>query len=133
MAIEDYKVKELKDLIQFRVAPNLNKQQSHKLFNEALDIISQADWLTIGIMAPSIEIGIKTLREIELKLKLEIMKCIDMPTSTGPVFLKANQRTGEIYARIEYGIGEGILISCQNYDSDISAETIGPLPLGFFE
>ena len=66
------------------------------------------------------------------KLKYNKMKCITIPSSNGPVFLKANQKTGEIHARIEYGLGEGILISCHNDDNSLTAKTIGPFPLDFF-
>ena len=60
------------------------------------------------------------------------MKCISFPRSEGPVFLKANQKTGEIHARIEHGLGEGILISSHTHDNSLNARTIGPLPLDFF-
>ena len=133
MTIEDNKIINLKDLNSLRTAPRLNKKQSEKLLNEAEKIIFKADWLTIGIMAPSIGIGIDIIKGIEEKLKLNDMKFINIPTSHGPIFLKANQRTGEIHARIEYGLGEGILISCHNNDDTVSAETIGPFPLDFFE
>ena len=60
------------------------------------------------------------------------MKCINFPRSEGPVFLKANQKTGKINARIEHGLGEGILISTHTHDNSLNARTIGPLPLDFF-
>ena len=50
----------------------------------------------------------------------------------GSVFLKANQKTGNVLIRSENGLGEGILITCQ-YDNNASeANTFGPLPLDFF-
>ena len=60
------------------------------------------------------------------------MKCKSLPNSVGPIFLKANQRTGEIHARIEYGLGEGILITCHDNDNSFIARTYGPFPLDFF-
>ena len=50
----------------------------------------------------------------------------------GGVFLKANQKTGNVFVRSENGLGEGILITCQ-YDEDTKeSNTFGPLPLDFF-
>tara|TARA_Y100001968_G_scaffold38606_1_gene29451 strand:- start:406 stop:825 length:420 start_codon:yes stop_codon:yes gene_type:complete len=132
MVKEDKKNIKLTDLNYLRSAPKLDKKQSKILFNEVIDIVSKADWITIGIMAPSIKKGINAMRDIEVKLQLNKMKCKTIPSSDGPIFLKANQKTGEIHARIEYGLGEGILISCQNNDNNITATTIGPFPLDFF-
>ena len=61
------------------------------------------------------------------------MKCMNLPTSNGPIFLKANQKTGTIQARVEFGLGEGILISCHYDDNRLDTRTIGPLPLDFFD
>ena len=50
----------------------------------------------------------------------------------GSVFLKGNQKTGNVFIRSENGLGEGILITCQ-YDEDTKESyTFGPLPLDFF-
>ena len=83
-------------------------------------------------MSPSLEIALNSLRSIEAKFKYNEMKCIKLPSSNGPVYLKANQKTGEANARIEYGLGEGILVSCHNFDNSVIARTIGPFPLDFF-
>ena len=130
--IEDSKIIKLADLDNLRSAPKLSKKQSEELLNQVKPIIQKADWLTIGIMSPSLEKGIKAIRRIEEKFKYNEMKCINLPTSNGPIFLKANQKTGEIHARIEYGLGKGILISCHNNDTSLIARTIGPFPLDFF-
>ena len=61
------------------------------------------------------------------------MKIAEKPIEDGPVFLKANQKTGDIYVRIEYGLGEGILLSCQHNEEGRDADTIGPFPLDFFK
>jgi len=129
---KDIDIKSLDDLDKLRTAPILNKKQSKVLLNQVEKIIYKADWLTIGVMSPSLEEGINAIRKIESKFKYNEMNCISLPTSLGPIFLKANQKTGEIHARIEYGLGEGILISCHNYDPLLMARTIGPFPLDFF-
>ena len=61
------------------------------------------------------------------------MEIIERPDKEGPVFLKANQRSAQIHIRIEHGLGEGILISCQNNDELICSKTFGPFPLDFFK
>ncbi len=133
MIIENTDIITLKDLNRLRTAPILNDKQSEYLFNEVYNIIAKADWLTIGVMAPSLEEGLNTMRQFEEKFQIKEMKCVSELTSGGPVYLKANQKTGEINARIEYGLGKGILISCQNNDIAITANTVGPFPLDFFK
>ena len=122
----------MRDLDKLRSAPELNRTQSEFLYNQLKPIIYKADWLTIGIMSPTLSKGIDAIRRIEKKFKYKKMKCITLPNSEGPIFLKANQKTGEIHARIEYGLGEGILISCHDNDTSLIAKTIGPFPLDFF-
>tara|TARA_B100000965_G_scaffold254627_1_gene214377 strand:- start:884 stop:1300 length:417 start_codon:yes stop_codon:yes gene_type:complete len=132
MSIKDTDISKIEHLDTLRSAPRLNEKQSYILFNQAKQIICKADWITIGVMTPSLRKGIDAIRSIEKKFKYNKMKCITRPSSNGPVFLKANQKTGEIHARIEYGLGEGILISCHNDDNSLTAKTIGPFPLDFF-
>ena len=125
-------ISKLKDLDKLRSAPQLNKVESEILIKELTNIIYKADWITIGVMSPTLEKGLNAVRRIEEKFGYEKMKCITLPNSNGPIFLKANQKTGEIHARLEDGLGEGILISCQNNDNSIPSKTIGPFPLDFF-
>ena len=133
MSIKDTQICKLADLDKLRTAPKLNEKQSKELLNELTSILNRSDWITIGVMSPSLKKGIQAIRTIEEKFEYNKMKCITLPTSEGPIFLKANQKTGEIHARIEYGLGEGILISCQNNDNSLISKTIGPLPIDFFD
>ena len=133
MTTNNFDIYKLEDLDKLRSAPKLNKKQSKILLNELSHIVHKSDWLTIGVMAPSLNKGINAVRRIEETFQYEEMKCITLPISDGPIFLKANQKTGEIHARIEFGLGEGILITCQNYDNSLPSKTIGPFPLDFFE
>ena len=48
------------------------------------------------------------------------------------VFMKGNQKTGDVYIRSEYGLGEGILLTCQYNDLNRNSITYGPFPLSFF-
>tara|TARA_B100000579_G_scaffold368074_1_gene328779 strand:+ start:549 stop:950 length:402 start_codon:yes stop_codon:yes gene_type:complete len=133
MSKNNIDIYKLDDLDKLRSAPKLNKNQSEILFNELSSIIHKSEWITIGVMSPTLKKGINAVRRIEEKFKYNEMKCITLPSSEGPIYLKANQKTGEIHARIEYGLGEGILISCQNYDNSLNSKTIGPFPLDFFD
>ena len=133
MSSNDIQICKLEDLDKLRSAPKLTKKQSKKLLNELSNVINKSDWITIGIMSPSIKKAINAIRKIEEKYSYDEMKCITLPSSEGPIFLKANQQTGEIHARNEFGLGEGILISCQNYDNSLSSKTTGPFPLDFFD
>ena len=132
MIKKDSEISKLEDLEKMRSAPRLNKKQLEILLNQVETVIHQADWVTIGVMSPSIEKGIYAVRSIEKRFNYNEMKCVSLPISNGPIFLKANQKTAEIHARIEYGLGEGILISCHNDDNSITARTVGPFPLDFF-
>tara|TARA_Y100001968_G_scaffold114099_1_gene103562 strand:- start:198 stop:599 length:402 start_codon:yes stop_codon:yes gene_type:complete len=132
MSTKDSDIKDISDLNKLRSAPILNNKQSKILLNQAENIIFKADWVTIGIMSPTLSKGISAVRKIEEKFKYIEMKCITSPSSSGPIYLKANQKTGEIHARIEYGLGEGILISCHHDDNTLTSKTIGPFPLDFF-
>ena len=133
MSDKDIQIIKLADLDKLRSAPKLNTKLSKKLLDELIPIINKSDWITIGIMSPSFKKGIQAIRSIEKKFGYNEMKCITLPTSEGPIFLKANQKSGEIHARVEFGLGEGILISCQNEDNSLITKTIGPLPLDFFD
>ena len=115
----------LEDLDKLRSAPKLDKEQRKQLFQQVNNIIKDADWLTIGVMSTSLAKGINAIRRIEQTFNYNQMKCINLPMKKGPVFIKANQKTGEIHGRIEYGLGEGILISCHHSDPSFISRTIG--------
>ena len=122
----------LQDLQQLRSAPSLDQAQREELFNELLAYCKESEWFTVGIMAASKEEAIAALRQIEKRLDWSEMKLASVPTEQGPVFLKANQSSREIHIRIEHGLGEGILIGCQNNEPTSTTNTLGPLPLDFF-
>ena len=133
MSTKNIDICKLEDLDKLRSAPKLNKKQSKKLLNQLSHLIYKSDWITIGVMSPTLKRGINAVRRIEAKFEYDEMKCITLPSSVGPIFLKANQKTGEIHARVEFGLGEGILISCQNHENSLKSKTIGPFPLDFFD
>ncbi len=133
MSKKNIDIIKLEDLDKFRSAPKLNKKQSKTLLNQLTLHINKSDWITIGVMSPSLKRGIDAVRRIEKKFEYDEMRFITLPNSDGPIFLKANQKTGEIHARVEFGLGEGILISCQNYEKSLTSKTIGPFPLDFFD
>ena len=125
-------IKNLVDLNSLRSAPNLNKIQIKKLLEE-LDLnILNADWVTIGIMAPSDFEAIAALKSFLKKYSSVKFSDIESLHAFGSVFLKGNQKTGNVFIRSENGLGEGILITCQYDDDAEESNTFGPLPLDFF-
>ena len=125
-------INNLVDLNSYRSAPNLNKRQTKKILDELESNMIRADWLTIGIMAPSDIRAIETLQSISKKYSSIKFSNLDSLHADGSVFLKGNQKTGNVFVRSENGLGEGILITCQ-YDEDVEeSNTFGPFPLDFF-
>ncbi len=130
--MESNEVKTLKDLNSLRSAPLLTGLQSIELHKELRIYTENSDWFTIGIMANSSSEAILNLKEIEKYYQLDELKIVSDNDKSGPVFLKGNQNSGMAYIRQEFGLGEGILISC-HYNNDLSlTNTFGPFPLNFF-
>ena len=125
-------INKLVDLNYLRTAPQLSDRQEKKLLQELELNILNADWITIGIMAPCDNGAIETLKSISKRYSSIKFRNLDSLHADGSVFLKANQKTGYVFVRSENGLGEGILITCQ-YDEDAKeSNTFGPLPLDFF-
>ena len=125
------KINNLVDLNNLRTAPQLSNSQVKKLLEELEANILNADWITIGIMAPHDNRAIEALQSISKKYSSIKFGNLGSLHADGDVFLKANQKTGNVFVRSENGLGEGILISCQ-YDEDAQeSSTFGPLPLDF--
>ena len=125
-------INKLVDLNSFRTAPQLSNIQVKKLLEELETNIINADWITIGIMAPCDTKAIEALQSISKKYSSIKFGNLDSLHAYGSVFLKGNQKTGNVFARSENGLGEGILITCQYDDNSKESNTFGPLPLGFF-
>ena len=125
-------INNLVDLNSLRSAPHLNKIQKKKLLEE-LDLnILNADWVTIGIMAPSDSEAIVALKLFLKKYCSVKFSDIESLHAFGSVFLKGNQKTGNVFIRSESGLGEGILITCQYEHESKESSTFGPLPLDIF-
>jgi len=126
-------INKLVDLNNFRSAPQLSSRQRKKLLEELEVNIFKADWITIGIMATSDNKAIEALKSISNKYPSIKFGNLDSLHADGGVFLKANQKTSNVFVRSENGLGEGILITCQ-YDEDAKeSNTFGPMPLDFFK
>ena len=125
-------INKLVDFNIFRTAPELTKSQVKTLLAELEVKVYKADWITIGIMAPSHKKAIEALKSISKKYSSIKFGNLESLHADGGVFLKANQKTGNVFVRSENGLGEGILITCQ-YDEDAKgSNTFGPFPLDFF-
>ena len=127
------RVKSLRDLNSFKSSPKLDKDQIDILSNELKLKIKKCDWLTIGIMAPNDLKAKEALSSFIMKYKINDFKDFANSKANGNVFLKGNQKTGEVYIRSENGLGEGILLTCQYDDKSKNSSTYGPFPLNFFE
>jgi len=125
-------INKLVDLNHLRTAPQLSVIQVNKLLEELEANILTADWITIGIMAPTDTLAIEALQTITKKYSSIKFRNLDSLHADGGVFLKANQKTNDVFVRSENGLGEGILITCQYEKSAKESNTFGPLPLDFF-
>ena len=125
-------INKLVDLNNLRTAPQLTNRQEKKLLEELEANIFNADWITIGIMAPSDNKAIEALQSISKKYSSIKFCNLGSLHAEGGVFLKANQKTGNVFVRSENGLGEGILITCQYEEGAKESNTFGPLPLDFF-
>ena len=126
-------INNLVDLNSLRSAPQLNKKQIKKLLEELEANIVNADWITIGIMASHDYKAIKALQSISKKYSSIKFNRYDYLRAEGRVFLKGNQKTGNVYIRSENGLGEGILLTCQYDEDSREFSPFGPLPLDFFK
>ena len=127
--MEIYKLFDLKN---FRTAPQLSDGQAKKLLEELEANIFNSDWITIGIMAPSDNKAIEALNTISKKYSSIKFGNLNSLHADGGVFLKANQKTSNVFVRSENGLGEGILITCQYDEDSAESNTFGPFPLNFF-
>ena len=125
-------INNLVDLNSLRTAPQLSDRQEIKLIEELEANIFNADWITIGIMASSDNKAIEALQSISKKYSSIKFGNLGSLHADGGVFLKANQKTSNVFVRSENGLGEGILITCQFEEDFQESNTFGPLPLDFF-
>ena len=125
-------INELIDLNNYKTAPILDFYQIQNLTKELDSEIINSDWLTIGVMAKSDHEAKNALRSFLQKYVSIRLKNFEKLKAIGNVFMKGNQKTGEVYIRSEYGLGEGILLTCHNDDTSKDSITYGPFPLDFF-
>ena len=130
--MNDNAIPSLKELGRLRTAPELSDIAQTALRKELAHAMADASWFTVGVMAPSADAALASLRRLERYQGWDEMNLIETPEDTGPVFLKANQNGGSIRIRIEHGLGEGILISGHGDDASQPSTTWGPLPLDLF-
>ena len=119
-----------------RTAPGLDAADRRALRSELETHLRACHWFTVGVMAPAALEAVAALRHLEAALgwaALELDPAGEaLAAIEGPVFLKANQRTGRFLVRRELGLGEGLLITGHNPADSTCEDTWGPLPLDFF-
>lgn len=130
--MSDSPITSLSDLARLRGAPELSQDASDHLRSELREAMADANWFTVGVMAPSAAQALGALRALEHSQTWEPMTVVASTEEEGPVFLKANQKGESIRIRIEHGLGEGILITGHGDDDSQPSTTWGPLPLNFF-
>ena len=126
-------INKLVDLNVLRTAPQLSNSQVKNILEELEANIFNADWITIGIMASCDRKAIEALQSITQKYSSIKFMNLDSLHADGSVFLKGNQKTGNVFIRSEDGLGEGILLTCQYENDSQESSTFGPLPLDFFK
>ena len=125
-------INSLVDLNSLKSAPQLSNIQAKKLLEELETKIINSDWITIGIMASHDYQAIEALKSISRKYTSIKFKDLESLNANGSVFLKGNQKTGNVLIRSENGLGEGILLTCQYEEDSSESLTFGPFPLNFF-
>ena len=126
-------INNLNELNHLRSAPYLDEFESEVILKQINSKIINSDWITIGIMANSDNEAKRALTSIINKYNFKFFKNFNEIKALGNVFLKANQKTGEVYIRSENGLGEGILLTCQYNNLDSHSQTYGPFPLNLFK
>ena len=126
------RINNLYDLNSFKSAPKLTNRQTKKLLEELQTYMFNSDWITVGIMASNDFEAINALKSLSRKYSSIQFIGLDSLSAYGRVFLKGNQKTGNVYIRSENGLGEGILLTCQYDEDSEESSTFGPLPLDFF-
>ena len=96
-------INSLSDLISLRSAPQLSNFQTKKLLEELDSYILDSDWITVGIMASHDYEAIEALKSISRKYTSIKFRDLDSFNADGSVFLKGNQKTGNVYIRSENG------------------------------
>jgi len=126
----------LADLNRLRSAPPLSELERKNLKTELIAEMDHFAWFTVGIMAASSAEAMACLRDLELAMGWPSMQLGEETVIDSGVFLKANQSSGCIRIRAEAGLGEGVLISGHQVESQQSGPqsgpTWGPLPLDLF-
>ena len=85
-------INKLADLNSHRTAPLLSSSQENKLFGELETNIINADWITIGIMAPSDNKALEALRSISKKYSSIKFGNLNSLHADGSVFLNQSSQ-----------------------------------------
>ena len=125
-------INHLVDLNNLRSAPNLSKNQRKQLLREIEFELHNAEWITVGVMAPIDVDAVNAIKSICRKYTSINFRGLNSLNAVGSVFLKGNQKTGNVFIRSENGLGVGILLTCHYESKNIESNTFGPFPLDFF-
>jgi len=115
-------INKLVDLNNFRTAPKLSNSQAKRILEELEANIFNADWITIGIMAPSDNKAIEALQSISKKYSSIKFGNLGSLHADGGVFLKANQNTIVIHTRNNYEVSIGTFQNSINPNTENFSE-----------
>ena len=130
--MSDPAITSLSNLNQLRSAPSLSLGEKSHLKSALVKEMASYTWFTVGVMAASKDLAVRSYRALELSQGWEILPLVASTEDIGPVYLKANQKTGSLRIRTEHGLGSGILISGHGNDESQPSTMWGPFPLDFF-
>ena len=85
--MNDNAIPSLKELGRLRTAPELSDIAQTALRKELADAMADASWFTVGVMAPSADAALASLRRLERYQGWDEMNLLETPEDTGPVFL----------------------------------------------
>jgi hypothetical protein len=96
------------------------------------DFNNWSEYQTLGICASTLEEGRKAMESF--LAALGVMVSLDLPTRSGPVYLKFNTLKGAWYLDDYSGPSRGVLITFHSSDPETTAVagTYGPFPFDLF-
>jgi len=94
-------INKLVDLNNLRTAPQLSNSQEKKLLKELEANIFNADWITIGIMAPSDNKAIEALQSMSKKYSSINFENLGSLHADGGVFLKQIKKLGMFLSELK--------------------------------
>jgi Domain of unknown function (DUF1824) len=111
---------------------NATAEQCNQLRGSLATLAKATDYQMFGVCAAEQSIGLAALASYAQHFGYELPP-EDLPTITGPVYLKFNPRSSRCYVDTYQGEYRGVLVSFQSDLADGYSGTHGHFPLELFE